>query len=240
MTDDTYTLIIDGIELSVPIPAGLGPIQSGAERFWDQLEELGKLDHEPTADEVETAAGRIDRNYYPVLVWNLFTHAVVTDRNTLAHVVPLAWQMAEFPMVQLDLDEWEELFHEAGFTIDGKPGRRPATVPLLYRGAAPEHRGGWSWTADRTMAEWFRDRYDHDGTRQLYTLTPPVSSVLAIFTGDGEFGRTGLHNEGGESEWVVDTRGLEPMLIRNVEITQDSALTFTDRRGLSPCDPQGG
>lgn len=162
----------------------------------------------PTRDEVHTASVRLGRNSFPALVADLWANGALRIDEDFSHLVAAAWEMAEFPLRQLDEYTWRDLFSDAGFTIDGKhaPTLSQQDVPTLYRGAAPDSRAGWSWTPDRDLAEWFRDRFDYDKTRRLYVLAPPAAAVLAVFTSDGSEGEFR-----GESEWVIDTAGLDPV-----------------------------
>lgn len=174
------------------------------------VEWFAHRDTDPTIEEVEAAAARLDRNAYPALVAGLYYELWMLTPTVAAHVVSQAWLMCEFPSRQVDRGDWRELFDYAGFTVDGvrAPRRRPRKPRRLYRGAAPEHMDGWSWTEDRAQAQWFTDRFNFDGRRRLYMVDASPSSVLAIITGQGRFGRGGLDGEQGESEWIVDTDGL--------------------------------
>ncbi|SKV73807.1 Uncharacterised protein [Mycobacteroides abscessus subsp. massiliense] len=60
-----------------------------------------------------------------------------------------------------------------------------------------------AWTADRQLAEWFRDRYP--GGR-LWKATVPGHHLLAVYDGIRDGG-------GGESEYVVNPDGLHYIVV---------------------------
>ncbi len=154
------------------------------------------LDHgSATAEEIEAAGVILGRNSYPALVSDLLWEGLLTP-EAAAVVVPSAWLHVEFPNRALGDDEWAELFHLAGYTVDGVPAARPTGSMRLWRGALPEHRRGWSWTDDRALACWFANRPHNAGRSQVYVATVELGRLLARITGRNE------------SQYVVDTRGL--------------------------------
>lgn len=154
---------------------------------------------EPTAENIETAACRLGRNYYPALVWTLDLEGLLWGDDTVAQqVVPSAWSAAEFPMLQLEPAEWRELFDLAGYTVEGRPAPRPESALTLYRGALPAHRDGWSWTDDRALAQWFADRPHNAGKGRVWVASVTPDRLLARIS----------EQRDGESEYVVDTDGL--------------------------------
>ena len=156
---------------------------------------------DPSAHRVEEAGAVLGRNDYPVLVASLHAELGLAP-VVLAHCVASAWQICEFPNLNLDEESWEWMFSDAGFTINGVQAARPASPIRMFRGAVPEHTRGWSWTEDRDLAQWFADR-DHNGGRgRLYVAEVPPSALFAGMTGDWADGRAG------EGQWVVDARDL--------------------------------
>ena len=165
---------------------------------FDEMSEwlLSLPEEQLTLDALDTAMSRLGRNYEPALVATMYWEREEFIRPHLPELVIGAWGSAEFPSSCLDPYVWEELFSEAGFTVNGKPAHRPKEPVRVYRGAAPEHKIGWSWTPDREQAEWFRDRFNFDGSRKLYTMLAQPLDMLAIL--DGTTHRVG------ESEVVLD------------------------------------
>lgn len=157
----------------------------------------------PSADEIATAGARVGRNDYPALVFDLHFKAGILTPKAAASVVPSAWISAEHPMRNLYAEAWIELFNLAGYTRDGVPAERPTEPLTLYRGAVPEHREGWSWTADLDLARWFADRFSDIGRPgRVYIAQADLYALLAHLTGDSDFGRQG------ESEFVVNPADL--------------------------------
>ncbi|WP_140403791.1 MULTISPECIES: hypothetical protein [unclassified Nocardioides] len=153
---------------------------------------------DPTAEEVEIAGVRLGRNAYPGLVISLYNEGLLNS-DVAATVVPSAWSAAEFPSLQLEQEEWRDLFDLAGYTVDGKRAARPGASLSLWRGAIPEHRLGWAWTDDREVAEWFAARPHNSGRGRVFTAEVEPSRLLARIS----------EQRPGESEYVVDARGLE-------------------------------
>jgi hypothetical protein len=159
-------------------------------------------DLEPNAENVDTAASRLNRNYYPALVNTLYAEDMfwgTWGEEQLRGVICSAWSMAEFPLVQLDEDQWRELFDHVGYVVDGKAAERPSEPLTLYRGAMPKFRNGWAWTDDRDLAQWFADRPHHRGEGQVWKAVVEPERLLARISEQRE----------GESEYVVDARGMD-------------------------------
>ncbi len=154
----------------------------------------------PSADDVGTAASILGRKYYPALLFHLWGEGLLVEPAVAAVVVPSAWSAVEFPNRALDDDAWSLLFALAGYTVDGVPAERPEAAMRLWRGALPGHRSGWSWTDDRSLAQWFAERVHNGGQGRVWTAEVKPARMLARL-GEG-VGRAG------ESEYVVDARGL--------------------------------
>jgi hypothetical protein len=152
---------------------------------------------EATAENIEEAALRLGRNWYPALVSGV-SQAGWLSAETARIVVPAAWSSAEFPMLQLEPDEWRELFDLAGYTIECVATARPTESLTLWRGALSEHRNGWSWTDDRDLAQWFADRPHNAGRGQVWAAAVDPCRLLARIS----------EQRPGESEHVIDARGL--------------------------------
>ncbi len=155
---------------------------------------------EPSAEDIEIAGCRIGRSWYPALVMSLYDEGLLTS-VAAAQVVPSAWNAVEFPSLALRYDDWRALFDLAGYTVEGKAAERPSTPIRLWRGAIPEHRTGWSWTDDRDLAQWFADRPHNSGRGAVWRLDAEPGRLLARIR----------EQRPGESEYVVDVRGLEPL-----------------------------
>lgn len=155
-----------------------------------------------TVEGIEEAGRLFDRNWRYALLVDLFREGML-EASVAAVVVSSTWSIAEYPLRQLDADEWRALFDLAGFTVDGVPAERPSEPIQLWRGAPEEHSRGFSWTEDRELAQWFADRPQQMGQAVVWEVEAPPHLLLARITG-GDVGRDG------ESEWVVDARTLTP------------------------------
>ena len=152
----------------------------------------------PSADTVETVASRLGRNSYPELVAGLWLEDRL-DREVARIVVPAAWSAVEFPSRACDEDLWRHLFDLAGYTVDTAPAERPSEPLTLWRGALPSHASGWSWTDDLELARWFAARPHNRAEGRVWVATVEPTRLLARITQQRE----------GESEYVVDARGLQ-------------------------------
>lgn len=157
---------------------------------------------DPTIEQIEEAGGRLGRTNYPGLVLSLHIELGLGSA-VLAHCVTSAWVDCEFPNRTLDDDDWEWLFADAGFTIDGARAQLPTDPIRMFRGAIPEHQRGWSWTENRELAQWFAARPHNEGRGLLYTALAPPGALFAGITRSWTHGRTD------EEQWVVDTRRLD-------------------------------
>jgi hypothetical protein len=131
----------------------------------------------------------------PYLLMDAWESGVLADADLAAHIGQ-AWSMAEFPD-RYGHDRWRELFHEAGFTLDGRPAQRPAAALELWRGSVPERRTDWSWTTERAVAEQYASGHYRRPVGRLYRVLAPPSAMLAANTGRDE------------AEYVIDTTGLD-------------------------------
>lgn len=118
-------------------------------------------------------------------------------------LVAFAWTKPEWPDSNYGAEVWRTLFGITGYLHDDAHTEpRPLTVPTLYRGAIHSRRKGLAWTSDRDRALWFVNRFEPGGPYRrmhLWVLRDvPADRVLARFDCRGE------------SEWVLDTRGLTP------------------------------
>jgi len=139
--------------------------------------------------------GLTGRIYGPMCLYML-DHNNALAPEAYADVVSYTWGLAEFPGLAMSRPDWRRLWAKSGFVIDGKPADRPAEPMLLWRGATRGHKGGMAWTDDRKRAEWFVQARFRKG--HLWEALVPPERLLAF-----------IHNEGrGESEWIVDTRGV--------------------------------
>lgn len=144
----------------------------------------------------ETLTCRVGRNDLPAILsevaWSM------TD-DELASALRDSWVMAESPENCLDRETWIDLFEPIGYRHNTEPATPPSEV-VLYRGGM--HVGRMSWTADRELAEWFRDRYPGG---QLWTATVGADALLAFYDGvrDGGGGA-------GETEYVIDPGLITP------------------------------
>lgn len=153
-----------------------------------------------SADAVMDAAAYAGRKHGPEILLGLWIRDAIAP-DVLAAVIGSVWSAAEYPQPSLTALYWRELFHAAGFTVDGKPANRPTEPVRLYRGSPYKYRRRWSWTASREAAEKFalgalRGRVPG----QVWTVLAPPLSLLCI---------NGPETARDEHEYVVDTRGLK-------------------------------
>ncbi|WP_431710712.1 hypothetical protein [Glutamicibacter uratoxydans] len=155
-----------------------------------------------TIENIQTAMCSVGRVNGPALLFDLFYSGTITN-EVLAAVIGGVWTSAEYPERAVDTESWHEMFNAAGYTVDGKPSALPTEPLVLFRGATVEHKAGMCWTDDRAIAERFA--YGQLRGRDLGTLwTATVEPVFLL----------AKINDREESEYVVDTTGLE---IRAVE-----------------------
>ncbi|MFE4651552.1 hypothetical protein [Streptomyces sp. NPDC056707] len=120
------------------------------------------------------------------------------DTATVRALAGPVWSWSEEPESGLSHTEWRTLFDTAGYTIDGEPSRRPRKPITLWRGCRPRWRTCWSWTADKSSADWFACEEARMEKRDglVYQVTAPPQALLARNT----------HR--GESEYILDPTGL--------------------------------
>ncbi|MDV6310328.1 hypothetical protein R3Q15_00170 [Gordonia amicalis] len=137
-----------------------------------------------------TLTQRVGRNHLPAILSEVAWSMTTTE---LAAALRDAWVSAEHPENYLGREEWIEMFEWVGYRHNLDRVVPPAEV-VLYRGGLSANR--MAWTADRSLAEWFRARCNG----KLWTATASGGDLLAYYdgvrTGDG----TGL----GETEFVVN------------------------------------
>lgn len=143
----------------------------------------------------ETLTQRVGRNDLPAILSEVAWSMTTTD---LAAALRDAWVSAEHPEDYLDREEWIDMFEWVGYRHNLERVTPPAEI-ILYRGGLKADR--MAWTADRSLAEWFRDRCDGN----LWTATAHSGDLLAYYDGVRTGDRTGL----GETEFVVNPAGLK-------------------------------
>lgn len=168
-----------------------------------ELEELRAFllsqEPHPSVEQVEAVELRLGRNYGPAILFDLFSGGKLAPEVATALVADF-WSMAEYPQDCLDDETWDELFDLAGYTVDGRPATKPPEPIQLYRGSTEEFARRWSWTDDRDRAEWFASRaVGPPGERTVWTALVEPWRL-----------RARIHESSrGESEYVIDTVGLE-------------------------------
>lgn len=120
------------------------------------------------------------------------------DRRRLRNLLMGAWPDAEYPAHLLDPMIWWEMFTEAGFVSDCLHHRPPRRARTLWRGCAPGHEHGMSWTNRREVAERFAGRFASRYGGVVVSVVAPPSAVLARF----------LHVRD-EAEFVLDPMWIE-------------------------------
>ncbi|MBG6214289.1 hypothetical protein RCH23_002111 [Cryobacterium sp. CAN_C3] len=123
------------------------------------------------------------------------------DRAELPAAVVGAWVDQDEPEGALPAGEWQYMFSQAGFTLDGVPGDSGDRARTLYRGASTDRKRRMSWTADVDVALRFASWAEDEGREaHVYTATVEAGRVLARI----EDLRLGIS----EHEYVVNTSGL--------------------------------
>ncbi len=151
-----------------------------------------------TRDEVETMLARAGRIPSVELFYGL--HVAGALSPDAYGLVGSVWSMAEYPDRVLTRAQWLELFGEAGYRVDGEPADRPTEPLTLYRGAVLGRRLDWSWTADYGVALDFATG-GIGGRPQWGNVWVAEIKPWRLLASN---------NERGESEFVVNTRGLKP------------------------------
>lgn len=137
---------------------------------------------------------RIPRNDLPALLVDV---SLGFFEHEMAIAVRDAWTRAEYPVDSVPQWWWIEILDFIGFTRNGELADRPTGVQTLYRGGASWDR--MSWTPDRELAEWFRDRVPG---RRLWVAEVEPAHVLAIYDD------VRVDERGREVEYVVDPSGI--------------------------------
>lgn len=146
------------------------------------------------AERTLTALYRVDRNDGPALIVDLMWRGMLQD-GVLTAVVGEIWSAAEYPDRSLDHATWRNLFEEAGYTVDGKPDRRPKSPLRLYRGSVESRRTDWSWTDNLAIAERYAaGKIGGRPTGLVWTALVEPTRLLAC----NRVSR-------GEDEFIVDT-----------------------------------
>jgi hypothetical protein len=151
-----------------------------------------------SSDDFLTLLLRLDRNAVPHVIAELY-YLDALDWGHAPRVVPSAWCGAEYPMRALNAETWRDLFWVAGYTYNGRRRAKPRKPRLLFRGAADDHRHGWSWTENSAQAAAFAERSIRRGNpARVWQATVEPDRLLARIT----------TVRPGENEWVVDAEGL--------------------------------
>jgi hypothetical protein len=148
----------------------------------------------------DEALGRVGNDRRHSLLWHWFETGLMTSSD-LAGAILHAWDHGpKAHSSHLGERRWVQLFTYAGFVAS--PSRqRPEGSFLIFRGAPTATRGrGMSWTTDRGVADWFRDRWIDRGVRaSTWQVNVPPSAVLAF------------DDERDEAEVIVDPDRLPPL-----------------------------
>jgi hypothetical protein len=157
-------------------------------------------------------SARVGRRNLPhLLATAVFIDGTLTEPEEICKGVARAWTAPEWPGRALEFGIWMMLFGEALGAFDdcylGDDGEMLSKESLpeeltLWRGAAAGYERGMSWTADRSRAEWFANRFNGavGGEHTVLEVTVPRDVVLAHF-----------HHRG-EDEYVLDLEQLDEYL----------------------------
>ncbi len=146
-----------------------------------------------------TLTYRLPRNDLPAVLAEV---SWAMDDAELAAALTQAWTLCEYPEHAVHREQWVDWFEQAGYAVDGVRARPPDQV-VLYRGG-----GNWermAWSADRAIAEGFRDRFRHvHGQGRLWTATVPGEALFAHIHAANR----------GEDEYVINPSGIVVREIR--------------------------
>lgn len=179
--------------------------------FGEVLAQLSDLPLGATADELETAMGRVGRNDAPALLFDYANDVLWWQQMEQVHrVAHAAWSSSEYPEDSMDGDDlWSMLFGSYGTTfyqVDGKRRKRPTSV-TLYRGAPESRVGRMAWTGSLEVAR----RFAQDSLRgrevgKVWTVEVPGQALL------------GHISERAEDEYVLHPRAARGLADRAVEV----------------------
>lgn len=146
-----------------------------------------------------------ERRWHTVLMWyerpyRLMMLDILRNRMTneeFRDALAYVWRDAERPGQNYGKRAILRMFKHAGFVMDSDIVDYESLPPMLtvYRGAHAKHKAGLSWTLKRGKAEWFAKRFNLKG-HSVWKTTVDKRKILGWF------------ERRGESEIVVDTRGL--------------------------------
>lgn len=124
----------------------------------------------------------------------------------------------------VDYTLWRTMFRLIGFTVEGKPARRPRRSVLLFRGARATAAAGLSWTRDLEQASYFaRYRQEPGSEAFVWVAVVEPERMLAIPT----IGR------GTEAEVVVDATDMPVIRLNAAAVERlmaDHGGQFTRQR----------
>ena len=140
---------------------------------------------------------RSAKNLAPVLAVKMIATGMLSP-VVLSPVIGRMWACAEFPDALIGHQMWRTLFTASGYSVDGKSEQRPREAVRLWRGAVHERLDDWSWTDDIEVARLYAQ--GHGGSR------PPGTLWTAVVDPERMYARNVFR---GESEYVVDTAGLQ-------------------------------
>jgi hypothetical protein len=132
-------------------------------------------------DERRTALGFVGPDAAPLLLHTWWAQGEVGD-DALRAFLTGVWKGVEFPLRSLKRSLWLDLFTAAGFVAEPAGLERPVQALEVYRGAAPSHARGLSWTTDRKRAAAFAEAWPPRGGRAaaVYQTEAPPEAVMAI------------------------------------------------------------
>ncbi|WP_131815037.1 hypothetical protein [Mycolicibacterium holsaticum] len=132
------------------------------------------------------------RSQTPTVLLNGWRTNRITQRQ-LQVCLGWSWTRCGRPEDILTPDEWLELFHAAGFTLDGQPAT-PIEGQILYRGSPFKYRRAWCWTPIVELAQAYAQQPERVRTSKVWVTRAPAAAQLAYVPDRGEF--------------ILDTRNL--------------------------------
>ena len=138
----------------------------------------------------------------PTILWHASKRHSITAAVVAQHIGK-AFAHCSRPAELLTQQRWLTLFKRAGFTVDGRPTKRPQEPTRLYRAAEPQHARRMSWTPSLDTAHGYAEGQGHsqDGAGRIFTTVAQPHQVLCI-------NDENLANPL-EVEWIVDPRRLD-------------------------------
>lgn len=176
---------IDSIGIEAAEGKSVDDVRADMRRGWDRT--TADVEAAVAERRFEDAMTRVGNEWRHGLLFDWWVSGVI-DAEEMAGVILGAWDHgAVAHLDDLGSETWIEMFEETGFVAD-PPRPRPTVPTVIYRAQpvdAPEL--GMSWTTDRAVADWFRDRWERaEIDAEIWRASAPPHAVLGMTNGREE------------------------------------------------------